>query len=394
MKQLLYIFMTLFCLETIAHEQGTLYIKGGEKLIVKDLKKHEHECSFYYNDSLNKLVKTSVPNWLIDSFVLNKIDTLKTANKIVSSPAQPPATVVVVAQPEVAAPTPPIVQETAAPPKEKFYTFNYTLGLSLGNFLEINNPNSEDKKGFSFAGSLDLNYTYNKPNAFINMSHELNYNFGVQKESLEQGANIQKMQDELVTLHDISVKIKRNSKWNINSIFNFSTSIFTTFDGDYFEDVNNLGRVKGFMSPYTLGIAPGIKYDVSNAIKVSVSPYSFEFYGVRDDEISKKGNYITETDDNGNYKKSIIRKQGLEMNIWLDKNLGEWLEMQYRVSINSNYDGNMGENTLLDGLFLTKIKLIKNIYLTHRATVNSNFAGNLLKPYFTQTIQLSFNKSL
>lgn len=378
----------LISLKQLAHETGTLYIKGGEKLIVKDLKKQEHESSFYYNDSLNKLVKASVPNWLIDSFVLNKFDTLKAVNIVTIAPPPPP--VIVTTQQEVVTPA---VQETASTQKEKFYTFNYALGLTLGNFLEVNNPNSEDKKGFSFAGSLDLNYKYNKPNAFINMSHELHYNFGVQKESLEQGANIQKVQDELVTLHDISVKIKRNSKWNINSIFNFSTSIFTTFDGEYFDDVNNLGRVKGFMSPYSLGIAPGIKYDVSNALKVSVSPYSFEFYGVRNDEISKKGIYITETDDNGNYKKSIIRKQGLEMNIWLDKSLGEWLEMQYRVSINSNYDGNVGENTVLDGLFLTKIKLIKNLYLTHRATVNSNFAGNLLKPYFTQTIQLSFNKS-
>ncbi len=389
MKQLLFILMMLLCVETYAHDKGTLYIKGGEKRIVKDLKKHELESSFYYIDSLNKLIKTSVPNWLIDSFVLGKMDTSKIVNPVVALPPAP--TVVVAAQPEAPA---PIIAEPTKTNREKYYSFNYAIGLTLGNFLELNNPNSEDKKGFSFAGSLDMNYRYNKPNAFINMSHELHYNFGVQKESLEQGANIQKVQDELVTLHDISVKIKRNSKWNINTIINFSTAIFTTFDGEYFEDVNNLGHIKGFMSPYTLGIAPGVKYDVSNALKISLSPYSFEYYGVRNEEISKKGIFITETDDNGNFKKSIIRKQGMELNIWLDKNLGEWLEMQYRVAINSNYDGNMGENTILDGLFLTKIKVIKNVYLTHRATINSNFAGNLLKPFFTQTIQLSINKSI
>ena len=117
-------------------------------------------------------------------------------------------------------------------------------------------------------------------------------------------------------------------------------------------------------------------------------------YGVKNSEISNKGIYISDVDASGNYKKSIIRKQGMEFNFWFDKTVNDWLEMQYRLSINSDYAGGLGKNAIMYGLLITRARLIKNIYLTHRATLYNNLAGNLLKPYYTQTIQLTYNKSL
>lgn len=67
--------------------------------------------------------------------------------------------------------------------------------------------------------------------------------------------------------------------------------------------------------------------------------------------------------------------------------------MQYRLSINSDYTGGFANNGIIDGLLITKIKLLKNIYLTHRATLYNSLRNNLLKPYFTQNTLLSYSKS-
>ncbi len=400
MKKIILILSILLSLQTFAQQQGTLYIRGGEKVIVTNVKKLPKETNFYYKDSLQQNVKTSLPNWLIDSVVIGKIDTAKntivantiladTTSKIISTTTD---TTIFIQQPN---PLPTgnaeVVEQPIAP--QKNYTFNYALGITLGNYLEFNNAAGNDKKTLSFTGSLDINYRYNKPNAFITMSHELHYTFGIQKESLGGGTHLQRVQDDLLTLHDLSFRIKRNSKWNINAILKFSTSLFTIYSGEYFSDVNNLGKIKSFLSPYSLSIAPGLKYDVSNALKISLSPYSFEMFGVSNNEISSKGIYITDADAAGNFKKSIIRKQGMEFNFWLDKNVKQWLEMQYRLGINSDYKGGLGKNAIMDGLFITKAKIVKNIYLTHRATLYNNLAGNLLKPYFTQTVQISYSKN-
>lgn len=401
MKKVFSLLSIVLSLQSIAQKQGTLYIKGGEKIIVSNVKKLPKETKFNYKDSLNKLAITSIPNWLIDSFIVGRIDTAKT--KIAITEATIDSTLIATAVIVDSSGTlqeqntlPPsntaAVQETA--PTTKNYTFSYAIGFTLGNYLEFNNPSSTDKKTFSIASSLDINYRYDKPNAAISMSHELHYTFGVQKESLRSSSNLQRVQDDLVTLHDLSFKIRRNSKWNINLIAKFNTSLFTIYDGEYFTDVNNLGRIKNFLSPYSLSVAPGIKYDVSNTLKISLSPYSFEIYGVKNNEISNKGIYITDVDGFGNFKKSIIKKQGMEFNFWFDKTVKDWLEMQYRLSVNSDYAGGLGKNAIMDGLFITRAKIIKNIYLTHRATMVNNFSGNLLKPYFTQTIQLSYSKSL
>ncbi len=67
--------------------------------------------------------------------------------------------------------------------------------------------------------------------------------------------------------------------------------------------------------------------------------------------------------------------------------------MQYRLGISSDYFSNVATNGLMDGLFITKIKIIKNVYLSHRAIIKGDFASKPFKPYYTQTILLSYAKS-
>lgn len=387
MKHILTILSTLLILQLFAQKQSTLYIKGGEKLLVTQVKKLLKETSFYYKDSLQQNTKASLPNWLVDSIVLGKIDTTKS-----SITTAPSSIIAIDTATRIATDTQPAIQQAES--KQKNGHFTWAIGLTLGNFLEFNNPTAADKKGFSFTASLDLNYKYQKPNSSFTMSHELHYIFGVQKEALTASKNLQRVQDDLATLHDISFKISKKQKWNVNLIAKTNTSLFTIYDGDYFQDVTGLGKVKGFASPYSISLAPGFKYDASNALKISISPYSFEMYGIKNTEISNKGIYITDVDATGNFKKAIIRKQGMEINIWFDKNLKEWLEMQYRLSINSDYAGGLANNGVIDGLFITRAKIFKSIYLTHRATLYNSLTGNLLKPFFTQTVLLSYSKSL
>ncbi|MFY7965269.1 MAG: hypothetical protein ACOVO1_10260, partial [Chitinophagaceae bacterium] len=299
MKKIIVLISIFISIQTIAQQKSTLYVKGGQKVIVSQVKKMPNETSFFYRDSAQKLVKTSVPNWLIDSIVIGKIDTT-VVTKVFAETIVNPSNVtnpvlndtIINAEPQTAnQPT-----NNTTTPEEKNYSFNYAFGITLGNFLEFNNPTGIDKKGFSLTASLDLNYKYFKPNALVNMSHELHYTFGVQRESLSSGSNFQRVQDDLLTLHDFSIRIKSNSKWSINTIAKFASSIFTVYDGEYFKDVTGLGKIKAFNSPYSLSIAPGIKYDFSSALKVSLSPYSFELYGVQNDEIRNKGIFITDVD--------------------------------------------------------------------------------------------------
>ncbi|MEO6134483.1 MAG: hypothetical protein ABIP35_04985, partial [Ginsengibacter sp.] len=65
----------------------------------------------------------------------------------------------------------------------------------------------------------------------------------------------------------------------------------------------------------------------------------------------------------------------------------------YRLGISSDYFTNIARNGLVDGLFITKVKLIKNVYLSHRASLKGDLAGKPFKPYYTQTILLSFSKT-
>lgn len=402
MKHLLLTLSIMLSLQTIAQKQGTLYVKGGEKIIVSAVKKVGKETSFFYKDSLQKNTKTSLPNWLIDSIVMGKIDTAMPINNMLQDTAQAYTSPTVadtaatnnttIAADTTTAP-PPIVEAPPAP-KEKYWNFMLSFGFELGNLLEFNNPSgSPDKKTFTLSTSIDANANYRKQGARFAMSNELHYIFGVQKESVVAGSALQKVQDNLNLLHDISLAMGKKSKWNYNTIIRTNTSLFTIYDGNYFKNITGLGKVQAFASPYTINVAPGLKYEASQSLRLSISPYSFQLYGVMNDEVAQKGIYITDTVTGGSYKNFLFKEQGAELNVWFDKQVGEWLQMQYRISLTANYLSDFTQSGKLDGLLITKFRLAKNLYLTHRATIQNTLNNNFWQPYFVQNIFLNYSKS-
>jgi hypothetical protein len=276
----------------------------------------------------------------------------------------------------------------------KSWVFAFDFGLNAGNVLEFNNPNGTDKKCLSLNTEINLGLNYKKEGSKFEMTNELHYSFGIQKAGLALKTNSQRTEDDLATLHDFSFGINKGNKLNINVILKSNTSIFTIFDGDYFKDINNLGRIQGFSSPYDIIVSPGLKYQPNDYFRFSLSPYSFQLYGIVNNEIASKGIFITDLDEDGNYKHFFFKRQGgAEANFWFDRKIKKWLVMQYRLSFSSDYFENFGKNCLMNGLFITKVKIIKDLYLTHKATLKSDLAVNFLKPYYNQTVMLSYSKS-
>jgi hypothetical protein len=84
---------------------------------------------------------------------------------------------------------------------------------------------------------------------------------------------------------------------------------------------------------------------------------------------------------------------GAEVNIWYDRKIKKWLDMQYRLGISSDYFNKIAKNGLMDGLFISKFKLIKNVSLSHRAILKGDISQKPFKPYYNQTILLGYSKS-
>lgn len=280
------------------------------------------------------------------------------------------------------------------PPKEKALKATLALGLNISHFMELNANPGPDKKNFSGSGSLDLGLNYKKEGARFEMTNELHWMLNLQKAGLSDTQYIQRVNDDLKTLHDFSLGLTKGNKLNVNLIAKATTSVFTIYDGDYFKDVNHTGKIQAFLSPYEVTLSPGIKLQPDKYLRVSVSPYAMSFYGVEDSQIASTGRYIHDTDANGHYVRFINKQLGAEVNIWYDRQIGSWLELQYRISISSDYFDKIGKNGLLDGLFITKIKLFKDLYLSHRAELKGDFSQKPFKPYYGQTILLSYTKSL
>jgi hypothetical protein len=216
---------------------------------------------------------------------------------------------------------------------------------------------------------------------------------GIQKQGLAAGNPLQIVQDRLNTLHDASWKIGKKSAWNVNTIISTSTPLITQFDGNTFQDYNRLGRISGWLSPYEVRLAPGIKFQPNTSFRFSVSPYAVQLLGVKMNDVSAKGLYITETDASGNYKQFVATRLGAEINVWYDKQIGEWLQMQYRLTIAANYFEQITRTGIMDGLFITRLRLIKNLFLTHRLVAQNSFSNRFFKPFLNQNILLSFSKA-
>jgi len=367
------IFLVSAMLSNALAQNDTLFIRSNQQIICTHVKEKGDQYNFNYLNTDNQISKGSIFKWLVDSVKYAKPVTKGNKKKVI--PTQQDA---------------PVLNNT---PLVKSWYHTVTFGINLGNVLEFNNPSGVDRKNFSLNTSLDLGLNYRKEGNAFAMTNELHYILGFQKEGLKKTDHIQSYQDNFISLHDMSKGFGSGKKMNFNLILKTTLSIFTVYDGYYLRDYNSLGRIKAFGSPYDIIVSPGLKYQANKSLRISVSPYSFQLYGIRNMEIANKGLYITEKDTDGKYKHFLLNRLGAEANFWFDKRVKEWLEMQYRLSFSSDYFGNFGKNGLMDGFFITKIKLVKDIYVTHRATLKSNLAVNFLSPYYNQVIMISYSKS-
>ena len=47
--------------------------------------------------------------------------------------------------------------------------------------------------------------------------------------------------------------------------------------------------------------------------------------------------HITDADAAGNYKSRVFKSLSAAISLWFDKQIQQWLTMQYRISISANY---------------------------------------------------------
>ncbi|MES2574775.1 MAG: hypothetical protein V4572_07520 [Bacteroidota bacterium] len=355
----------LFAQKDLIHKKDTITIR------CKILTETPTMYSYAYINSKNKVKKTTILKSTVENVEYSKYDQNLIEDKVFNDDQA----IVYSEEPE------------------KAYQYSVALGLNLSNILEFNVPSGPDKKSFSATTTLDLGLDYYKEGKRFAMTNELHWLFAVQKSGISGSDRIQRVSDDFTTLHDFSYTLSKNSKWNFNLIVKNSTSIFTVYDGNYFKDYNNNGKIQGFLSPYQVILSPGIKYQPNDYFRLSLSPYSVSLYGLTSQQIANTGFYTQRFDANGNYDLFVYEQLGAELNVWYDRKYKKWLEMQYRLGISSDYFSKTDIDILMDGMFITKFRIFKNIYLTHRAVLKGDLKETPLKPYYKQTILVSFAKS-
>ncbi len=371
------LFLFLFFTVNMLFAQKDLLVKkDSTELRVTIIKETPKKYKFSFVNSKNKTKKSSILKTLVDTIYIDKFPVYSIATKEVSTKV-------------------PAKQELVPAEKDtvKSLIFTFGIGLNLENVLEYNTPNKPDKKIFSATAAIDLGIDYYKEGNRFAMTNEFHWTAGIQKEGTTGSDRIIKTSDELITLHDFSVTLSKSSKWNFNLIAKSTTAVLTTYDGDYFKDYNEVGKNQAFLSPYDVTLSPGIKYQPNKSFRVSISPFSVNMYGVKSQAIANTGYYTQDVDENGDYEVYVFTKQGAELNIWYDKKVKNWLEMQYRLGVSSDYFSKTIITANLDGLFITKIRLYKNLSLAHRAVLRGDFVTQPFKPYYKQNILLSFSKS-
>ena len=366
------ILVTLFILigNILFAQKDAIIKKDSTEIRCNIIKENHTKYTYAYINSSNKVVKASILKSLVGSIKYDKYEANLVASKLFDS--EP-----------VASGEEPV----------KSYQYTFGIGLNISNILEFNSPSGPDKKVFSATSALDLGLDYYKEGNRFAMTNELHWNLSLQKSGVSTTDHIQKVSDEFVTLHDFSYAMNKSSKWNINLIVKTNTSIFTIFDGNYFKDYNNSGKIQGFLNPYEIVLSPGIKYQPNDYFRLSFAPYSVSLYGLTSQQIANTGYYTQTYDTNNNYDLFVFNQLGAELNIWYDRKYKKWLEMQYRLGISSDYFSKTSMTVLVEGLFITKFKIYKNISLSHRATLKGDFLESPFKPYYKQIILLGYSKS-
>jgi hypothetical protein len=363
--------VVLFSTSNLFAQKDVMHKKDSTEIRCKIVKETPTMYAYAFINTKNKVKKATILKSVVENVEYNKFEKNIVEDKIFKDVA-------------------PIV---FADEPVKSYQYSFGLGFNLSNVLEFNSPSGPDKKSFSATTALDLGLNYfNEGNRFA-MTNELHWNLAIQKSGISSSDHIQKVSDELATLHDFSYTLSKSSKWNANIIVKNSTSVFTVYDGDFFKDYNNNGKIQGFLSPYQVVLSPGIKYQPNDYFRLSLSPYSVSLFGLMSQQIANTGLYTQTYDTNGDYDLFVFDQLGAELNVWYDRKYKKWLEMQYRLGISSDYFSKTDINVLMDGMFITKIRIVKNIYLTHRAILKNDLLETPLKPYYKQTILLSFSKT-
>lgn len=361
----------LVCSNSLFAQKDLIHKKDSTEIRCKIVMETPTMYQYAFVNKKNKVKKTTLLKSMVENVEYNKFDKNLVEDKLFIDEAS-------------------IVLEEEP---VKSYQYSFGFGLNLSNILEFNAPSGPDKKSFSATTTLDLGLDYYKEGNRFAMTNELHWTFAVQKSGISGSDRIQRVSDDLVTLHDFSYTLSKNSKWNANLIVKNSTSIFTIYDGDYFKDYNENGKIQGFLCPYQVVLSPGIKYQPNDYFRLSLSPFSVSLYGLTSQQIANTGFYTQTFDANGDYDLFVFDQLGAELNIWYDRKYKKWLEMQYRLGFSSDYFSETDTNVLMDGMFITKVRIFKNIYLTHRAILKGDLLETPLKPYYKQTILLSFAKT-
>ena len=275
------------------------------------------------------------------------------------------------------------------------WTYTLSIGLNASYTNNKNLPGGTGDNGFSGTSAIDFYVA--KPLGKFLSTNEIHYQVAFFKAG-DAGSKVVKSFDNLFTLHDWSIRNSEVSRWNLNFIAKISTPLIRSYAGGVLtSDSPTAGTVyEKLGNPYDISFSPGFKCIISNKLKVSLSPYSFRFYGVMDQNIANEEIYSTGglNESTGTYSKSITEKKGAELNIWFDWNVKEIVIMEYRVDFSSKYSASIFKEGLFNGLFTTKIKLISNLYLTHRAILNGIVEQKPLKPELRQTVLLSYTVAL
>ncbi len=383
-KQFLAIIMSVVFILAADRSAAQDVLYKRDSIRCKILKVTTTDYVYAYRDSNNTVVQATISRRLVDSVKYKRYvtDTIKIVSESDKNKQEKKEASVAASDKD----------KDKDEDKVSPWLFTFGIGLSATNFLEINSPHDSNKNSLSATCTIDLGMTYKKDGGRFEMSNELHWLFVAQRSSLKSSAHIQRVADELKTLHDFSLGMNKGNKWSVNVIAKLTTSVFTIYKGDYFQNVNHTGKEQGFINPYEVILSPGIKFQPDKYFKISLSPYSMRFYGLESQAIANTGLYTQDTNANHNYVRYEYKLLGAELNIWYQRKIRKWLEMQYRLGISSEYIDRIGKNCFMDGLFITKVKLIKNLSLSHRAVLKGDLGDKPFKPHYTQTIVLSYTR--
>ena len=270
---------------------------------------------------------------------------------------------------------------------------SFGIGLSLSHTLNVNAPaNSAPKEGFGSTVSIDAMLNYIKENSRFQMRNDLSWTMALYKANSQMPT--QNTSDILLTNHDFALSFQKSGNWYFNLILNTETSILTLFENNYLRDQNAIGPIQSFLNPYSLTINPGIKYEINNGLGISISPYVLKIRGVTSQSIADKDIFFQDRDNrilsDGHYKKTFQEELGAGLQIWIDKRIGKWLAINYKIIANSNYLENMFKNGTITGQFTTNLFVYKGFGITHKGLLKGNFVQSPFKPFYNQVIVLSY----